>query len=224
MDIQGKTVEIYPAQNANAPLVVLNNYVQSGGEIYQKCLQLGCPDFSLAEISGLNWNDDLSPWAIPSVGGNESPFGGKADDYLALLLGSILPAVKAKLNSQPSSVMLSGYSLAGLFALYAATKCDAFRAVASCSGSMWFPKFREYVAGCNASKLPRVIYFSLGDREARTKNQILQTVEDNTLAIKTNLAEKGIKTVFEKNKGNHFQQTALRTAKGIKWMLENAAD
>ena len=224
MDIQGKTVKIHQAQNANAPLVVLNNYVQSGGEIYQKCLQLGCPDFSLAEISGLNWNDDLSPWAIPSVGGNESPFGGKADDYLALLLGSVLPAVKAKLNSQPSSVMLSGYSLAGLFALYAATKCDAFRAVASCSGSMWFPKFREYVAGCNASKLPRVIYFSLGDREARTKNQILKTVEENTLAIKTNLAENGIKTVFEKNKGNHFQQTSLRTAKGIKWILENAAD
>ena len=64
MDIQGKTVKIHQAQIANAPLVVLNNYVQSGGEIYQKCLQLGCPDFSLAEISGLNWNDDLSPWIL----------------------------------------------------------------------------------------------------------------------------------------------------------------
>ena len=224
MDIQGKTVKIHQAQIANAPLVVLNNYVQSGGEIYQKCLQLGCPDFSLAEISGLNWNDDLSPWAIPSVGGNESPFGGKADDYLALLLGSILPAVKAKLNSQPSSVMLSGYSLAGLFALYAATKCDAFRAVASCSGSLWFPGFREHMLSCNFSALPRTIYFSLGDREAHTRNPILRTVEENTREISRCLAENGVNTVFEMNKGNHFQQSALRIAKGIRWILQSSPD
>ena len=148
--------------------------------------------------------------------------GIRADEYLELLLDEIIPAVKTELNAEPKVVMLAGYSLAGLFALYAVTKCDLFTAAASCSGSMWFPDFKEYITKFDTTKLPRTIYFSLGDREAHTKNKILQTVEGHTRAIEKHLAESGINTVFELNKGNHFQQGALRTAKGIKWILEES--
>ena len=75
---------------------------------------------------------------------------------------------------------------------------------------------------CNVAKLPRVIYLSLGDREARTKNEILRTVEDRTREIAGYFGENGIDTVFELNKGNHFQQGALRTAKGIRWILDKS--
>lgn len=220
MNIHGKTIEIFKAENTVAPLVILNNYMKSNGEIYKKCKKLGCPDFTLVEISGLNWDDDMSPWAIPPISENDTPCGGKADEYLELLLDEIIPSVKAGLNNEPQYMMLAGYSLAGLFALYAVTKCDLFSAVAACSGSMWFPDFKEYIMKYDAAKLPKTIYFSLGDREARTNNKILQTVEDNTREIEKHLAEHGINTVFELNKGNHFQQGALRTAKGIKWTLE----
>lgn len=220
MNIHGKTIEIFKAENTVAPLVILNNYMKSNGEIYKKCKKLGCPDFTLVEISGLNWDDDMSPWAIPPISENDTPCGGKADEYLELLLDEIIPSVKAGLNNELQYMMLAGYSLAGLFALYAVTKCDQFSAVAACSGSMWFPDFKEYIMKYDAAKLPKTIYFSLGDREARTNNKILQTVEDNTREIEKHLAEHGINTVFELNKGNHFQQGALRTAKGIKWILE----
>lgn len=220
MNIHGKTIEIFKAENTVAPLVILNNYMKSNGEIYKKCKKLGCPDFTLVEISGLNWDDDMSPWAIPPISENDTPCGGKADEYLELLLDEIIPSVKAGLNNELQYMMLAGYSLAGLFALYAVTKCDLFSAVAACSGSMWFPDFKEYIMKYDAAKLPKTIYFSLGDREARTNNKILQTVEDNTREIEKHLAEHGINTVFELNKGNHFQQGALRTAKGIKWILE----
>lgn len=222
MKIQGKTVNIFKAENTDAPLVILNNYRKSNGAIYKKCKELGCPDFTLVEVSDLNWDDDMSPWAIPPISENDTPCGGKADEYLALLLNEIIPVVKSELIAEPRSVMLAGYSLAGLFALYAVTKCDLFTAVASCSGSMWFPDFMEYITKYDTTKLPRAIYFSLGDREAHTNNKILQTVEDHTRAIEKHLAEHGINTVFELNKGNHFQQGALRTAKGIKWILEES--
>lgn len=222
MKIDGKRIDIFKAENDNAPIVILNNYMRSNREIYKKCKELGCPDFTLVGITGLNWDDDMSPWAIPPTSEDDTPCGGKADEYLDLLLDKIIPAVKAELNTEAQTVLLAGYSLAGLFALYAATKCNTFKAIASCSGSMWFPDFKEYLMGYDALKLPKTIYFSLGDKEAHTKNEILNTVEDNTREISAYLAENGIDTVFEMNPGNHFKQGQLRTAKGIKWILERA--
>lgn len=220
MEIEGKRIDIFKAENNTAPLVILNNYMRSSGDVYEKCKELGCPEFTLVEITGLNWDDDMSPWAIPPISENDTPCGGKADKYLDLLLNKIIPAVKAELNADPDTILLAGYSLAGLFALYAATKCDVFQAIASCSGSMWFPDFKEYIKKCDTSMLPKTVYFSLGDREAHTKNKILNTVEDNTREISDYLAENGINTVFEMKPGNHFKQGQLRTAKGIKWILE----
>ena len=36
MKIQGKTVDIFKAENKSAPLVILNNYMKSNGETYKK--------------------------------------------------------------------------------------------------------------------------------------------------------------------------------------------
>lgn len=213
MEFDGKTLDLYQAKTPGAPLVLLNSYMRGRGDVLQKCRELGCPDFSLAEISGLNWGDDMSPWAYP-------PYGGRADDYLRLLTEEIIPKVKAALGAEPRCMLLAGYSLAGLFALYAATKCGLFEAVASCSGSLWYPDFRAYITACDAAKLPKTVWLSLGDREARTRHPLLQTVEDNTRAIAAVLSERGVRTVFELNKGNHFHQATLRTAKGVKWLLE----
>lgn len=220
MTINGKNVAIYKADVHSAPMVVLNSFMETGEELLAKCSELLCPDFTLVEISGLDWNNELSPWASPPVGRDNVPFGGGADGYFETLIGEIIPAAVAQLDKKPRSVILAGYSLAGLFALYASTKCDMFRAVASCSGSMWYPGFKEYILYCDISRLPKSVYFSLGDREALTSDETLRTVEDNTREISEHLAEKGIKTVFELNKGNHFKQSVMRIAKGICRILE----
>ena len=46
------------------------------------------------------------------------------------------------------------------------------------SGSLWFYDFMEYCKRNDYRKLPDKIYFSLGDKEANTRNPILKTVED----------------------------------------------
>ena len=46
------------------------------------------------------------------------------------------------------------------------------------SGSLWFYDFMEYCKSNDYRKLPDKIYFSLGDKEANTRNPILKTVED----------------------------------------------
>ena len=64
------------------------------------------------------------------------------------------------------------------------------------------------------------IYLSLGDREAKTKNPVMATVEDKTRGISECYKAKGYDVFFEMNQGGHFTDPELRTAKGIKWILK----
>ena len=66
----------------------------------------------------------------------------------------------------------------------------------------------------------KAVYLSVGDRECRTKNEVLSKVEDATAETEALIRSEGVETLFELNPGNHFKDTALRTAKGIKWVLE----
>ena len=72
----------------------------------------------------------------------------------------------------------------------------------------------------NFGKMPSRVYFFLGDREARTRNALLSTVEDKTGKVYDQYKNKGIETTFEMNPGNHFKDADLRLAKGIAWMLK----
>ena len=49
------------------------------------------------------------------------------------------PWATERIHGKASFIGIAGYSLAGLFALYALYKTDAFTRVASMSGSLWFP-------------------------------------------------------------------------------------
>ena len=45
-------------------------------------------------------------------------------------------------------------------------------------------------------------------------------MEDATAETEAVIRSEGVETLFELNPGNHFKDAALRTAKGIKWVLE----
>ncbi|MCR4775991.1 MAG: hypothetical protein K5869_06400 [Saccharofermentans sp.] len=60
---------------------------------------------------------------------------------------------------------------------------------------------------------------SLGDRESKTKNKAMAAVEDNTKAIAEHYKTVVKDVLFEMNQGGHFSEPALRTAKGIAYLL-----
>ena len=64
------------------------------------------------------------------------------------------------------------------------------------SGSLWFPGFKEYVFSHEPKRWADCIYFSLGDREAKTRNPVLKTVQENTEAIHAHFLAQGIDTAF----------------------------
>ena len=68
-------------------------------------------DFQLVAVKVNSWNQDLSPWRAPAVFGNED-FGVGAANMLQFIL--------EQCQDRSKTYYLGGYSLAGLFSLWAA--------------------------------------------------------------------------------------------------------
>ena len=221
-EVKGKKCVLYAAQSENRPLVVLNNFAGDGETVLESVRQIASADFNFLNISGLNWGCDMTPWPCPPLfKGDDTVYSGGADDYLQLLMTEIVPGATDRVAGSPKDICLAGYSLGGLFALYAMYKCDIFDCVASVSGSLWYPELLTFVTNNGVKKTPAKIYISLGDAEARTKNQILKTVRDNTEEIVDILRAGGFNVTLELNPGNHFRDPEKRTARGIADLLES---
>ncbi len=218
--IDNKKIVVYPGAGSDRPVVYLNTFTEEGGLVYKELHNIGCPDFTLVAISGLDWEHDMSPWDIPPLSEKNTPCTGGADKYLQLLTNEIVPKAEKLLQGHALWRGLAGYSLAGLFALYSVYQTGLFSRIASMSGSLWFPGFKEYVFSHEMKIRPEHMYLSLGDREYKTRNPYLKTVQECTEEIKTFYMEKGIDTMFQSNPGNHFKDAVQRTAAGIAWILE----
>ena len=212
---EGKEVSLYHSNVSGSPLIILNNYTGDGKSVVEAAETLESKDFNLLCIGNLNWNHDMTPWYCPPLSPKDTPCTGGADDYLMLLQEEIVPESLKRVDGTPAHISIAGYSLAGLFALYALYHTDIFARAASMSGSLWFPDFKEYVFEHEMKRKPEKIYLSLGDKEARTRNQYLKLVQENTESIGEHFREAGIDVTFEMNPGNHFRDAELRSAKGI---------
>ena len=174
--------------------------------------------FLFAAIPVESWNDALSPWKSPAVWGKQG-FGGKAAETRRFLMEQVIPILKQQLRLPENvKIILGGYSLAGLFALWASTQTDLFYGVAAASPSVWFPGWMEF----EQQHLIQAqhIYLSLGNKEERTKNAVMAAVGDNIRTLHSRLAERSTDCTLEWNSGGHFKGADLRTAKAFRWVME----
>ena len=144
MEAHRKQITVYSNHAESVPVIYLPVVMGDGSEVYNRCLELGCPPFTLVAIGGLDWNRELSPWACDGTVRDAEPFGGQASGFLDELLNRIIPKVELSLPLPPTWRCIAGYSLAGLFALWSLWQTDAFDRAASASGSLWFPGFIDY--------------------------------------------------------------------------------
>lgn len=210
-----KEAILYHSKESGSPLIILNNYAGDGKSVMEAVGELEEKDFNLLCVGNLKWDHDMTPWYCPPTSPQDTPCTGGADEYLRLLLNDILPECLRRVNGTPSHISIAGYSLAGLFALYALYQTDVFERAASMSGSLWFPDFKEYVFSHEMKRKPDKLYLSLGDKEAKTRNRYLKAVQENTENIAAHFREEEIDVTLEMNPGNHFKDAALRSAKGI---------
>lgn len=172
--------------------------------------------WTLVAIDGVDWNAAMTPWPAPAIFRGQADFAGRADDHLALLTQRILPAVEEMLG--PRRRLLAGYSLAGMFAVYAALTADGFSEVASVSGSLWYPGFADFVEN-HCAALKRA-YFSVGEREKLGRNAAFHSIEDCTGRVCAALNARGALTTFEMNPGGHFDDPVGRMRRAIEWLAE----
>ena len=175
-------------------------------------------NFLFAAIPVASWNDALSPWEAPAVWGKQG-FGGKAADTLRFLTEQVIPTLKRQYPLPENvKIILGGYSLAGLFALWASTQTDLFYGVAAASPSVWFPGWMEFEQQHPIQA--QHVYLSLGDKEERTKNTVMAAVGDNIRTLHSQLTARGADCTLEWNSGGHFKDADLRTAKAFRWVME----
>lgn len=169
-----------------------------------------CPPFLLAGFSPVDWEKDYTPWPIPEHRG--LAFSGGAPAFLPRMLETA--ARLRERHPLGASIYPVGYSLGGLAALY--FHCEAgFSGCGSCSGSLWYPGWLEYLQG----RAPRgKIYLSLGGKEKNAPDPLMRTVEDATCQTKA-LLSASARTTFVREPGGHFRDVPQRLARAIAWLL-----
>jgi len=170
---------------------------------------------TLVALHELDWNGVLTPWPAPRAFRGGADFTGGAEAFLHELTACIVPAVEEETGLRKR--LLAGYSLGGLFAVYGAVQSGAFDASASMSGSMWYDGFIPWLEE-HADRAPERMYFSLGDREHKTRNARMAPVEDCTVQAVEILRRAGRQVTWEKRPGGHFDGVGERITRGINIM------
>ena len=68
-------------------------------------------------------------------------------------------------------------------------------------------------------RVPAALYFSIGDKERRTRQPLMRQGQQITERLVAQYADTGMKTTFVMEAGNHFQDAAGRMARGLAWLL-----
>lgn len=147
-----------------------------------------------------NWNDALSPWTYDNFKGE----------------GYVLEEWILSTITKEHHYIIAGYSLGGLFSLWMYGRHNCFIGCISCSGSLWYPGWIDYL---KTIKRGGIVYLSLGKKESHTKNQIMAKVEENTRRTYEYLSQSNVCIYIEEN-GGHFHEVDERMIRGFKWLFE----
>lgn len=242
--ISGLSIHTQMSSVAGAPIVYLLGDVADNSPIQ-------VPEgVSLVNIGVDLWEENFSPWCAPRVFAKGPNFGDGAQKTLDTLINQVIPWAESELSEPPAYRVLVGYSLAGLFSLWAGvsqpgtatgtpaapqqvargvargSQLDApaatFQRIGAVSGSFWFPSLLDYVdqqLSGGAVGLTHA-YLSLGDREARTPNPQIMHVRENAELLASRFENAGITSLFELNRGNHFQNVEGRMQKALDWLVK----
>ena len=152
------------------------------------------------------WGDALTPWSAPALRPGEKDFGGRAEKTLSSL------AELLDRTSGPHAIC--GYSLGGLFALYAFVREPRFSACACLSGSVWYEGWIDWLRANAPEGSGRYAYFSVGKKEKRA-GLPFRHVEEDLAACADILSERGCTVDVTLGPGNHMQHVTERLSSGL---------
>lgn len=188
--------------------------------IFESTAQLIAEDtgvhFVMAAFQIFDWDLDLTPWHDPAI--NRDPkVGTMTGETLKYVTESLLPLLSERFGDLP--IILGGYSLGGLFALWSATQTDRFAAIAAASPSLWIRDWLDFAG--EHPVLTKKVYLSLGDQEEHVKNRSIARVGESVRGeyelLKSQIGTENSTLVW--NPGGHFQDGDKRLAAAFVWCI-----
>ena len=199
-----------------------------GTEIEAIRKDVGIP-FVFAGVRISDWEKELTPWRDPNISSREG-VGEHAFETLDYITEQLLPFLRSKWDGanvataedvveKTLPVIIGGYSLAGLFARWAASKAECFDAVAAASPSLWITSWQGFSEAHQV--FARNVYLSLGNREEKTKNRAIAQVGENIRweyeHLQRTIGADHCTLVWEQ--GGHFTTPHLRLARAFAWCI-----
>ena len=124
--ISGFSVHTKMSSVAGAPVVYLLGNVADHSPVQ-------VPESVSLVTVGVNlWEQNFSPWCAPRVFAKGPNFGDGAQKTLDTLIDQIIPWAESELTEPPAYRVLVGYSLAGLFSLWAGVSQSSTSKQAAC--------------------------------------------------------------------------------------------
>lgn len=185
--------------------------------------------FAFVGVPIKDWEKELTPWSDPNISPREG-VGKHAFETLDYITKQLLPSLRSRWEradrfpaeegaNKALPVIIGGYSLAGLFARWAASEAECFDAVAAASPSLWITAWKGFSEAHQV--FAHDVYLSLGDREQRARNKIMAQVGDNIRweyeHLQRTIGADHCTLVWEQ--GGHFSTPHLRLARAFAWCI-----
>ena len=197
---------------ANAPVIYVVDMPEHPFDIDEVAAARTC---TIVKVSVREWNDSLTPWRAPGLYRGNADFKGEADITLSELIGEAIPAIERMEGLSPAKRAICGYSLGGLFSLYAFTHANEFCACGSLSGSVWYESWVEHLRDLDFDSTGKFAFLSIGSKEKHAAPKILHHVQDDTEACANILREHGCETEYVVGPGSHMSFMKERFDAGL---------
>lgn len=201
------------AAGGSLPLVFINDDIEAGDGV---AALLEALPLNIAIVDPGKWIDALSPWPEPALNEKMEDFGGRGSEFIDDYWNSIIPRAEQLVGIKPPFRVIAGYSLAGLWGIYAGWEACLFERVAAASASLWYEGFLDYLRTKTPAVSLRRVQLSLGDREEKAKNPRLARIGAATREAKEIMNEKGVAAELVMTEGGHFNNAASRMADTIR--------
>lgn len=184
------------------------------------------PALNFVLIASNNRTADYTPWPLQTSETMPIDFGGKSEEHLYFITTHVIPFCESEYGFTRSADKraIGGYSLGGLFSIYAAVNSELFGTVLSCSSSLWYPGFLDYLKEHPFKAAHPKLYMSVGDQEGTTAKNLTADQTLNTLALKDWIEPRFQAGDFQftLEEGNHGNNISRRVERAVEWVEENS--
>lgn len=215
--IEGFQYAVFESDGDQARCIYLLGLPPQEEDLTEIFAGLGCP---VVYIVISDWDNQLTPWPAKGLYHQDPDFKGEAPQFLEVLTKKLIPVIEKEEGLTPDLRALAGYSLAGLFSVYAFANSAKFECVASMSGSFWYERWTSYITSLDRNKQGCSAFFSLGERERKAKEKILHRVQENTEVTIETLESWGVQVQYHLVPGGHFDNIYERIREGLAFLAK----